>query len=627
MNAMELNAIRQFVHSDKTATTYKTQVVFIMNAIPDLNAGNEPLLFVPSRWLQEGRLAEVLEVLADRSAATQRSYIAAVCKYLSALSHEHTVYHAELAALLKVAQVAARINKAASDEAADDVDLHAIHADSRTPLCVRGLIQLIQCGVQLKLSQLIGRTVKDVVRALPEGTALCISNLYPGDSALFIGNRTVKAVEGMFRRYVGMSYWRCVKRFAPEAAASASTSTSTAKRAATDAVLPRKKKVVQVQQPLSPPESIDESEPEPESDPYAFSSLPRKKPVVIRRKAATETALPPFPRKKPVIHRKAETTAAETASYAPWDTPAYSKGMQESSVQLQRKNVMKLQKVLNCPHNDGFDWKLFSKPESFEKVKAYLRTPASDGGKGFKLNTQRNYLSTLCKYLECTPGLDASVHSRYFQLQSEVDRELSQEEQVAERKDVIPYEELAPTMKRLLGDPNVPSYVRVLCAVVVADVELDADGNVTAVVNNNGVLRPSDLMDTTFTQTQNSALSFFDIEQARWHISSEHTKNKKERELSVPELARYMRSIYGEQLPAYMIVNSAGERMQHSYASKTFKKYAGVPFTDCRKAYINYRMKKGLSMAERHTLTVNMGHTVKTAIMDYEAASAAASIA
>ena len=89
--AMDLDAIRQFVPSDKTAKTYKTRVAFIMNAIPDLDAGNEPLLFVPSRWLQEGRLAEVLEVLADRSAATQRSYIAAVCKYLSALSHEHTV--------------------------------------------------------------------------------------------------------------------------------------------------------------------------------------------------------------------------------------------------------------------------------------------------------------------------------------------------------------------------------------------------------------------------------------------------------------------------------------------------------------------------------------------------------
>ncbi|NBT29328.1 MAG: hypothetical protein EBT18_07560 [Gammaproteobacteria bacterium] len=169
-STMELNAISGFVPSEATANAYRKRVEKLIEAVPDLNAGNDPLLFVPSRWLADGRLAEVQEALSDKSASTQRSYIAAVCKYLSALSHEQTVYHAELAALLKVAQVSARINKAASDEMAEEVDLNAVQADSRTPLSIRALVQLIQCGEQVKLTNLIGRTVKDVVRTLPKDT-------------------------------------------------------------------------------------------------------------------------------------------------------------------------------------------------------------------------------------------------------------------------------------------------------------------------------------------------------------------------------------------------------------------------------------------------------------------------
>ena len=302
-------------------------------------------------------------------------------------------------------------------------------------------------------------------------------------------------------------------------------------------------------------------------------------------------------KKKQVPKLNSETT--------PWE---HYRDNRESSWKKQEQQVKSLHVLLGARKDaDGFQGNLFQSDASYDQVKNYLVDV-----KKYKNETIRSYLSSLCKYLEKTPGLDADTHSKFFKLQLEYAAKCEQD--VCDNQESkVDFEQLIPIMRAKLADPEVNRNVRILCAMIISDINDQDEPD-----NNNGVLRPSDLMATKFVDDGDH--SFLDMEKQTWLIRSNHTKNKKERSLNIPRFTKHLKEIFvnEQQLPPFLICTQEGEKMAPSSTSEVFKKTVGYTLLDCRSSYVTYRTKKGMLMCERSALSLNMGHKIKTAITYYQ---------
>jgi hypothetical protein len=295
--------------------------------------------------------------------------------------------------------------------------------------------------------------------------------------------------------------------------------------------------------------------------------------------------------------------------YMSWDD-CYDNQCDEKTRQIQERHVKTLQAELT-PRTDVFMWGLFASDGSYEKVNTYLDNHEMNSGKTYADETKRSYMSSLCKYLERS-NISSAYYEKYFKQQSSIKTTIMATEKPA----ITPFEEILPRVKKIIDDDNRVAGFRVLCAMIYCNIDFTTDDSIRVNEQEIGVLRPADLKNTSFTD--DGVHSYIDIQKKIWYIRDRFTKNKKARELIVPDnFIVLLSGIFKNNYPEWMLINKKGERYNKMSAiSKMFRDYVKVKFDDIRASYVSYRNRTA-NMDDKRKLAENMGHSMKTAITDY----------
>lgn len=295
--------------------------------------------------------------------------------------------------------------------------------------------------------------------------------------------------------------------------------------------------------------------------------------------------------------------------YMSWDD-CYDQQCDEETRNIQERHVKTLQSLFSSD-TDVFLWGVFASDESYEKVNTFLDTHEMENSKTYKDETKRSYMSSLCKYLERS-NISSIYYDKYFKQQSFIKSIID----ATEKPPVIKFEDILPRIKKVVDDDNRISGFRVLCAMILCNIDFTTDDTVEVNEHEMGVLRPSDLKNTSFTD--DGVHSYIDIQQKKWYIRDRFTKNKKGREIVVSdEFVNLLSSIFKNDYPEWMLINKRGERYNKMSAiSKMFRDYIKVTFGEIRASYVSFRNRTA-GMDEKRKLAENMGHSMKTAITDY----------
>lgn len=283
------------------------------------------------------------------------------------------------------------------------------------------------------------------------------------------------------------------------------------------------------------------------------------------------------------------------------------KNCRDTSNQLYRSNMQRLMMAVSGT-SDKFYPMVFADDATYSKVEEYFDKM------GYAVNTRLSYVKGLCKYLEQTPNMPAEIHVRYSKLKDDLK---SEQDSGGKAHTDMTFEELVPIIRETMENESRVGGFRIMLAMILSGIEFDLNEDAMTVDKTVeiGVLRPSDLKNTSFFRECSN--SWIDIENKRWYIDSELTKNKQTRCIEISDkFIEDIRKVYG-RIPAWLLLNSHGERYDKlSSISQMFRKYIGVRFDDIRSAYVTFRHKTA-DVSTAMELAKKMGHSYTTAITDY----------
>lgn len=568
--------------------------------------------FKPEEWLKEGTFKRVLTILDKEfrfAPSTARNYLISVCYVLSQTNNNDTVYHAE---------VRERGKKLVKDDVASVYNvslkqLEGVRDNVLKPVSIRAICALLLAGVTEKIGFFKGKTVQDALNLLnddQEDTARFISDLfYNNHGRPFLldvkKNETTPAVfSTMFKRMTGAPFKEFVSlvKNKPSAvpaivATTNRSSTATTTKSSTAATTATKTKPAVKAKPTTT---------------TTAESTKEKPSPTVKPKVATKPK--PSIKARSPIDSSATPAPKSAKTRVPWNDTIPDGNVKQQTKDLHIRQVRKLQEnALKVSGEAGFDWKAFNNLSAYYTVMAYLESPTANKGKPFSNHTKRSYLSSLCKLLSAVDSFNASLFSRYSRSEEEYQHAIdaTNDETNADGRGTVDFEAYIPKLRSIVANTKIISYVRVLCAWIISDLNENNEPD-----NLNGVLRPSDLMETRFID--DGKHNFLDMENKRWFIRAANTKNGVARTLQVDRFCSYLDEIYGPHKPEYLLVNRKGRKMEHSYASANFKDVVGVPYTQFRKGYYDFRNKRGIRQAQLTVLSKNMGHAPKTAITVYQ---------
>lgn len=268
------------------------------------------------------------------------------------------------------------------------------------------------------------------------------------------------------------------------------------------------------------------------------------------------------------------------------------------------KNVVKI-------HLDNLDrlWvKLYSNVplnyNQYDTIECYNRLVSLED---ISRNTRINYVTAICILLEEIGGRRYNDYKVYQQ-------KLELEEYCANLKRTV---EWFPNLyKRIqtVYDSVDNKSLRVLCLVILCNVS-ESNGEFKVRIEETGILRPSDLINTKFID--DGEHSYLNLEKKEWLIRSEQTKNKVTRKLVVSDVfVKGIYSIYGDKLPSYMIV-AKNDKQYSGSMSEVIKRHIGCTFDEIRASYFSWRERTVTDRKDLLELCRRQGHKYSTAMMNY----------
>ena len=280
-----------------------------------------------------------------------------------------------------------------------------------------------------------------------------------------------------------------------------------------------------------------------------------------------------------------------------WDL--FGKDVSESTYNVQREIVKRVQSLYGVG-TDYFYPKEFIKEGRLEKLIDFV-----DCKKG---STRSSYYKTVRKYLSRVNGIPMSISNRLYKLFKESER--IHEDELG-RKEIRQFNEIYNSLMSCVRElKRRDKSIRILIAFICKNKEIPWE-------KNYGVLRYHDYINTRLCEDDGKH-SYFNIETGEWLIRKECTKNRCERRINVPiELCIYIKEIYRNRLPKWLLVDGKGNRYNNSsYLNMVFKKKTGYTMTEIRNSYVRYlhgNVEEGLCSE----IARRMGHTLTTAIKDY----------
>jgi hypothetical protein len=602
-------------------------------------------VFKPEEWLKQETFSRLVEILDNEwkyAATTARNYLTSVCFFLKKAGHTRTIYHDEVSRrgkAIPVPNTSTAVTHAVSLQA-----LQGIANNGLKPKTVRALAAMILAGDVRKIRDFKDLTVQDVLDTIQdESLRRTISNIYLNShsKAFLLGATeapiTPAVTSTLFSRITGAPYksWSQLT-VASQKQASAKPKPTVSQTQASANPKQKPKPVVSQKQASDKPKQKPKpvvsqkqasDKPKPVVSQKQASDKPKPKPVVSQKQASDKPKQKPKPvvsqkqasdKPKPVVDIQEQQPPAKKpkkkSNIIAWSDTIPEDTVRQQTKELHVRQVRKLQEnALAVSADTGMDWKAFNTLNAYYRVMAYLESPTANKGKPFSAHTKRSYLSSLCKLLSAVEEFNASIFSKYSRSEEEYQHAIDAagDESNAGGRGTIDFEAYIPKLRSTVRNKKVIPYVRVLCAWIISDLD---DNNQPD--NLNGVLRPSDLMETRFVD--DGKHNYLDMANKRWFIRGTNTKNGVTRTLQVERFCDYLNEIYGSDKPDYLLVNRKGRKMEHSYASANFKTVVGVPYTQFRKAYYDFRNKKGIRQAQLTVLSRNMGHAPKTAITVYQ---------
>lgn len=224
-------------------------------------------------------------------------------------------------------------------------------------------------------------------------------------------------------------------------------------------------------------------------------------------------------------------------------------------------------------------------------------------------NTKLNYVTAICVLLDYTAGV---LYSEYTILRMELELHIAKENM---QRKVPCFTEVIKSIRKCYDDETTIESVRIMCLVILNNVIGDNDNlQVKNIATETGVLRPSDLINTTFDT--DGVESYISIKDKLWVIKKGCTKNKQDRILSIDDdFIEGIQSIYKYRLPNYL-VTAKGEKYTGSM-SDVIKQYTGYNFDTIRASYFTWRNKITKDRKELIELCRRQGHKYSTAMMNY----------
>jgi hypothetical protein len=325
-----------------------------------------------------------------------------------------------------------------------------------------------------------------------------------------------------------------------------------------------------------------------------------KKVLILKRK---------LPDPEPLVVKKKLTFRKPEVKSHPWDHYKDDSIREVSNFQQHRLVKGLTQFLLN--KDNEFYYGAFESVEAFEQIKTYLESPNTDrDNKIYSLETQKNYINALCKFLHHTPEFNAAIYDKYCKYRDA----LKVQTMTREKPGVVEFTSLLPTLAGIVDDKKKVAGFRVICSLILNNINLADDEEAD---ETPGVLRMSDLKYTRF-QDDNEH-SFLDLEKKKWYIKSKYTKNKDARTIDLPEkFIADIKKIYKKTSMDWLLINKAGERYESMNSlSNMFQTYIGEKFMNIRASYTTYRHKGASTVGDITKLCSNMGHSMRTVQADY----------
>ena len=138
--------------------------------------------------------------------------------------------------------------------------------------------------------------------------------------------------------------------------------------------------------------------------------------------------------------------------------------------------------------------------------------------------------------------------------------------------------------------------------------------------NYYGVLRVSDLINTTIKKELSNDYSYLDLDTGEYTILAKCTKNKKTRTMMLPkEFTDYVKEIglTCPRPPKWLLTKGYYlEKYESTAISKQFKKITGLSYYELRHQFVTY-LQSNSTVSDIKIFAFNMGHSLKTAISTY----------
>ena len=307
----------------------------------------------------------------------------------------------------------------------------------------------------------------------------------------------------------------------------------------------------------------------------------------------------PKPKQKVSIKIKLKPTPKESgvrnvrlAEYE-WD---YFRHEAADEIHIKRLQQL-MEKLVN--KYDRFYHEAVDSPKGVDKVKAIIEEYES-------LNTQKNIVNSLCKFLEKTM---ARHYTDFTQMRDQIGLLVSKHNS---DRSVVSYESLIPIFQNLLNSnansnanaPAVSQDLKIMAKLLLCIVDYE---NMDV-----GALLFSDLVNTRLTDDRE--YHYLDLNACKWHLREGHTKNKQNRIGNIStEFRDFILSLKLNETNG-LICHSTGKT---SGISKEFKKYVDLNFSSVRASYVTYLDATCSDVDVIQLICRNQGHKLTTALESY----------
>ena len=229
----------------------------------------------------------------------------------------------------------------------------------------------------------------------------------------------------------------------------------------------------------------------------------------------------------------------------------------------------------------------------------------------YKTATRLGYMECLCICLKLIDQFPSESYVQYEKCKNNIQLNLDiEKKQNKSTKICGDFIQSIESLEPFIDKPMIISIKIIIKLLSLIDIE----------TNYYGVLRISDLINTTLKKELSNDYSYLDLDTGVYTILAKCTKNKKTRTMILPkEFTDYVRLLYSTYpRPSKWLLTKGNylEKYESTGISKHFKKITGVDYYELRHQFVKY-LQTNSTVSDIKTISFNMGHSLRIAITTY----------